>query len=87
MKVMNNSDIPMDLILKPTQVPLFENYPTITYDYIIGMINSDRIPSKYDFEKIVQFFQENQNYGKGKNINLKSPLAKLLYTYDNFNRV
>jgi hypothetical protein len=84
MKIMNHSELPRELILKPIQVPVFENYPTITYDYIIGMIHNDRIPSKYDVEKIVQFFQENQNYGEGKKINLKSPLASLLFSYDHY---
>ena len=84
MKNVTNGEIPSEIILKPNQMPFFENYPTITNDYIIRMIYSNRSPTSKDIDKIFRFFRENQNYGNEKYINLESPLATLLITYDHY---
>lgn len=84
MKNVTNIEIPSEIILKPTQIPLFENYPTISNDYIVRMIHSDRNATRYDIEKISRFFREYQNYGGEKIVNLESPLATMLIAYDNY---
>jgi len=76
--------IPSEFEPKSTQIPLFRNYKTITNDYVIKMIYSDRIPSRFDVEKISRFFREHQNYGDEKIVNLESPLAIMLIAYDNY---
>jgi hypothetical protein len=84
MKLSQNLDIPLEFTLKPTQVPLFKNYPSFHYDYIVGMIESDIKPTSKDIEKLNGFFQLNQNYGREKRINVESPLAKILIAYDHY---
>ena len=65
--------------------PFFKNYKEFKYSYIVKSLYKDISPTFYEMKLFEKYVNEELGFDQSKELNIDSPLIKLIIDYSRYN--